>query len=177
MLHKHYFSILLLCLSYTNMLYAGDLSLSESQLKAMYLFRYSSFIEWTTEALTTNTFKICVFGENPFGKSLDLAVANETVNGLPIEALYINQQKNILGCHILFIAKSESAELDSILTLIQHSPILTVSDIKDFIHLGGMIEFYIRDNKVRFFINPDLSKGVGLRIDANLLRVGDIVTP
>jgi hypothetical protein len=149
----------------------------ESQVKAVYLNGYSKFINWPNNAFAAETspFMICVFGDNPFGNALQLAVANETVKGRPVQALDIISLDDIPQCHILYISESERIRFPSILEKAQHYPVLTVSDVDNFVVKGGMVQFYSRDKRVRFLIDPASVRQVGLEPNAHLLRISDIV--
>ena len=61
----------------------------EYNLKAAFLFNFTKFVDWppagdTAAAEEKSPFQLCILGEDPFGKSLDAVVANETVGGRPI---------------------------------------------------------------------------------------------
>jgi len=49
--------------------------------------------------------------------------------------------------------------------------ILTVSELDRFIQSGGIINFVMEGNKVRFEINDAAAKQVGLRISSKLLNL------
>ena len=48
-----------------------------------------------------------------------------------------------------------------------------MSDIEDFAAAGGMIQLFIRDEKVRFEINQQAAEATGLKIDARLLKLAE----
>ena len=75
------------------------------------------------------------------------------------------------NCHILFVAGSETPRLPGILGALGKAPVLTVSDLEDFAAAGGMIQFYVRDEKIRFEINQQAAEDAGLKIDARLLQL------
>jgi hypothetical protein len=50
-------------------------------------------------------------------------------------------------------------------------PVLTVSDVRGFANLGGIIEFRIIANKVRFDINVNAAESAGLIISSKLLSL------
>jgi hypothetical protein len=149
----------------------------ESQLQAIFLFRFSLFVTWPDKAFADadTTFSLCILGQNPFEDVLDLAVKDEKYNGRAIKVSYLTRLEEIQGCHILFISPSESYRIEAIIRQTAQLPILTVSTISDFIRVGGMIEFYLRDNRVRFMIDPQTIRETQLTVSANLLRVGDVV--
>ena len=46
-----------------------------------------------------------------------------------------------------------------------------MSDLEDFAVAGGMIQFYLRNEKIRFEINQQAAEDAGLKIDARLLKL------
>ena len=61
--------------------------------------------------------------------------------------------------------------LKDILAALDHAPVLTVSDIADFSKRGGMIEFLMKGNYIRFAINRTTAEDAGLVLDSDLLKV------
>ncbi|MDM8547160.1 YfiR family protein [Candidatus Venteria ishoeyi] len=149
----------------------------ESQVKAVYLNGYSKFIAWPASAFSdkNSPFRICIFGENPFGRSLELAVANETVKNRPVQAMYLNVLEQVSQCQILYVSDSEKIRLNTILDKTRQYPILTVGNLKNFVFKGGMIQFYNHNNHISFMIDPATLREAGLEPNANLLRISEVV--
>src|SRR5262245_32445487 len=103
----------------------------EYQVKAVFLFNFSQFVEWPADAFASPAapFTICVLGQDPFGGELDAAVQGEKVQGHPLKVQRYQTADEASGCHILFIGSSELAGLDGILTGLKGRSILTVTDI------------------------------------------------
>jgi hypothetical protein len=76
---------------------------------------------------------------------------------------------------VLFISGSEQDRMRQILDALRGSSILTVSEVKGFAQNGGMINFYIQQDKVRFEINPDAAERGRLNLSSQLLRLARIV--
>jgi hypothetical protein len=49
--------------------------------------------------------------------------------------------------------------------------VLTVSETPEFIGAGGMINFMLEANKIRFQINDEAAKKAGLKISSKLLSL------
>ena len=78
--------------------------------------------------------------------------------------------------HILFIpAEQEQDLVVSVLKRSQDSPTLVVGEATDFAGRGGIINFYVSGNKIRFEFNPAAARRAKLKISAKLLRLGRIV--
>jgi hypothetical protein len=157
--------------------YAALPTAKEYQVKAVYLFNFSKFIRWPDSAFgfdNARPIRICVLGKNPF-ENFARVVRGKKIKGRPVRVLNLRDFRNSRSCHILFVSKSEEGHQAAILNYTRQYPILTVSDIKRFVTRGGMIQFYIRSNKVRFMIDPRTLREVGISASANLLRVAKIV--
>ena len=61
--------------------------------------------------------------------------------------------------------------MKQILAAVEKSGVLTVSDLPDFTISGGMIQFVLRDNKVRFEVNLAAAERAGLTFSSQLLKV------
>ena len=55
--------------------------ITEYQVKAAYLANFGRFVEWPANVAVakSESFTICVLGQDPFGADLDAAVAGETI--------------------------------------------------------------------------------------------------
>lgn len=151
---------------------------SEYQIKAVFLYNFSNFIKWPDSAFehaNSEAFQICTYSENPFQRELELTVEGEKVNERVISVKHFTQLKELYRCQILYISESERNQLDQVLPALAEYPILTVSDIEGFAEQGGMIEFYLVDNRVRLIINITTARAVDLVVSANLLRVSKVL--
>ncbi len=153
-------------------------SIGEDEVKAVFLFNFSLFTTWPTSAFSTNTssFHLCVLGDEDFKEKLQTAVEGEHVGKRPVRISDLQDYKSTTSCHILFVSQSQEDQLDEILTYAKSYPILTVSDIKDFVRQGGMIEFYIFQSRVRFMVDPETIKEVDLKISSRLLNIAKIAS-
>jgi hypothetical protein len=157
---------------------AQDPKPTEYQLKAAYLTEFGRFVEqWSSRPQPSpeETFDICVLGQDPMGANLDAAVGAEKIGGSPLAAKRIAKPQDALGCRVLFIAASEESQLNAILNALGTAPVLTVADIPDFVKLGGMIQFVLDGNHVRFEINLAASRRAGLSLSSELLKLARVV--
>jgi hypothetical protein len=149
----------------------------EYQIKAAFLFHFAQFVEWpyldSTNADTS--FRIGVLGDNPFGSALNEIVKGETIANRPVTILYSHHAEDLKDCQIVFISKSEKAHLPRVLDELKGGKILTVSEIENFAKSGGVINFYLENDKVHFEINPNAAEREKLKISSQLLQLGKIV--
>jgi hypothetical protein len=150
----------------------------EYEIKAVFLYNFAQFVQWPPDAFADKSapLVIGILGNDPFGSYMDEAVRGETVNGRPFVVRRFGREEEVDGCHILFISRSESGRLDQILDKLKGKSVLTVGDMDDFSHYGGMIRFVTENNKVRLRINVEAAKSAGLKISSKLLRPAEIVS-
>jgi hypothetical protein len=158
--------------------YAIAQAASEYQVKAVFVYNFSRFVDWPANAqgVPEQPFVIGVLGEDPFGGQLDDAVRNEQVNGHPLLVKRLHRLDEIGACQILFIASSEGAQLGHIVAALNHSATLTVSDLDRSAERGVMIQFMTENNRIRLRINAEAAHAAGLTINSNLLRAAEIVS-
>ena len=150
----------------------------EYQIKAVFLFNFTQFVEWPEQAFSEAQapLVIGVLGEDPFGEILDETVRGEKLNNRPLVVRRYRRVEEITGCHVLFISRSETDRLESIFAALKGRSMLTVGDVESFARRGGMIRFVMENNRTRLKINVEAAKAVGLTISSKLLRPAEIVT-
>ena len=149
----------------------------EYQVKAGFLFNFAKFITWPEAAFPSpdTPFVIAIVGTDPFGVILDQAVAGKQVLDRPIVVRRFATLDDIDRCHILFASRSVTNQYERIFNKANTLFSLTVGESDQFAQRGGIINFVIRDQKIRFEINPDAARRADVRINAKLLKLAEIV--
>jgi hypothetical protein len=152
-------------------------SATESQVKAAYLLNFGKFVTWPATAVPVrlDAFSICVLGEDPFGPVLDATARGEKIDERPVTARRIRNAEEATDCQVLYIARSEQGQSRKIISALSKSRVLTVSDMPNFIAQGGIIQFTMSGNRVRFEVNLDAAQASGLILSSELLKVASVV--
>lgn len=150
---------------------------SEYQVKAAYVYNFGKFVKWPTDAAASRggAFTICVLGNDPFGTVLQSTLAGESIGGKLVAIKRVALAQAAASCHILFLSTAQETKLDSILAALNQASVLTVSDIREFSQRGGMIQFVLQGDRVRFEINRANAEGDGLTLTSDLLKVAAVV--
>ncbi len=150
---------------------------SEYQVKAAFLFHFAQFVDWPREAFkdAATPLTYCTVGEDPFHGALDASLDGKTIDGRPARVVHFKQAQEIQGCQILFLGTPEKKFISATLANLKASPVLTVGESENFVQQGGMIGFFLEDNKVRFEINLDAAGRAKLKISARLLALAKTV--
>ena len=146
--------------------------------KAVFLYNFAKFVEWPAESFSDADAPIIIgiLGNDPFGKVIDGAIKDKTVKGRKLSIKRFEKIEDVAVCHILFISSSEEKYLPAIMETLKDSSILTVGEVKQFAQRGGIINFILKENKIRFEINVDAAERAKLKISSKLLKLATIVT-
>ncbi len=173
--------ISVLCIFFIVILFSfpinADNITDEQKIKAALLLKLTHFIDWPESSQNTSSgiFKICILGQNEFGSALKL-LNGKKVNELTVETEQFNNSQSIINnCQLVFISESKRPFLTSILNKFDRTPVLTISDSKQFAEKGGMIQLVTKNKHISFKINLKRAKASGLRISSTLLQLSTIV--
>lgn len=143
----------------------------ELHVKAAYLLHFARYVYWPSSSTTLSSpLVLGVFGAGPMPAILEQTVSGKTVNNRPIRVQQFYAVDQIERCDILFVPKSESRHAQEVLGAVSGRPIVTVSDQESFASAGGMIEFLLIDDTVRFAVNNSAIERAGLKLGSELLR-------
>jgi hypothetical protein len=154
---------------------ANETPVSEYQLKAVFLFNFAKFVEWPPQAFADprDPFTICVLGDNPFGSALDDAVRGKTVANRPISIRLVSNPQQARTCQILFVSSSERKRMHGIFEALRNCSVLSVGETDDFTVTGGIVQFRMKDARVRIEIDAEAAGRASLRISSKLLSLAE----
>jgi hypothetical protein len=77
--------------------------------------------------------------------------------------------------HILYFATRDRATIRKILDRAKLHSILTVGEVDGFTRMGGIIDFFTENNRLRFRVNVDAAQRQGLKLSSQILLSAQIV--
>ncbi len=165
---------LLLCLS--NISQAWSRSVEKQAVLAVLTFNVARFTTWPKHAFkqTTNTFKLCVYGDNVVQQSFDF-LNKKKLNNSSIKVINISRLRNLEQCQLLYISELEQNKLIPLLVDLKYKPILTIGENIEFLQAGGMVSLEKIIGKIQLSINLAIVKHSGLIISSRLLNLAKIV--
>ncbi len=172
---------LLWTLPLSSSLLSGQSKPTEYTVKAAYLLNFGKFMRISPGSQAArNDFNICVVGEDPFGRALDDITAGEVIDGRPVRVVRLEKpnfdKPESQKCSIAYLGRSEDKHMEQDLAAFHDSDTLTVSDTPEFLKRGGMIQFVLVSDHVRFSVNLDPVKRTHLVLSSELLRVAASVS-
>ncbi|MDQ3015591.1 MAG: YfiR family protein [Bacteroidota bacterium] len=166
-------AIAILLLLFSTSAKTQTLSASEYQIKAVFLYNFSHFIDWPETAFENSydPFVIGIIGSDPFGPYLEQSIKYERIRSHIMEVKHFDNIRDANKCHMLYINLQDPEEIKQALAAMSGRPILTVGDSPNFIRWGGLVRFYTEESKIRLEINNTVAKARKLQISSKLLRV------
>lgn len=154
--------------------------MEEYDLKALFLERFSRFVDWPAESGISDPstpFVIGVIGKSSVGSRIEEIYTTLKIKKKNIVVLNISSTDEIDACHLLFISGSTEQNLLEIIAYTKDKPILTVSDTKGYAEKGVYINFYVEKGRLRFEINESAVKESRLKMSYMLMQHARIIKP
>ena len=151
---------------------------SEYDVKAAYLLNFGKFIrvEAALAATARTSFDVCVIGEDPIEAALKVLTNGERVGGQPVRILHLKDGAQARGCQIAYLSGSEGPRLEQDIEQLRGADVLAVSDNATFLARGGMIQFLLVSDHVRFSVSLDAVRQSHLVLSSEFLRVAYAVS-
>lgn len=149
----------------------------EYEVKAAFLYNFAKFVEWPPQAFAQSSapLRICVLGHDPFGDTLSKIVQGKSISGRIIMNQRLQSTSEARACHILFISRSDPEDLNKAIQSTRDLPVLTVGESDDFLAQGGVVNFVLEEDRVRFEINLRAAESHRLKLSSKLLAVARVV--
>jgi hypothetical protein len=139
--------------------------------KAAYLFRFASYVEWPEAARGDAAFLIGVIGAEDVAVHLEHLINGMSVHSRPVRVRRVAKPQDLDGIHILYVGSRVFRSSRPLRALAIGKPILIVTDSPHGFAGGGVINFIEVNRNLRFEISLDAAERSGLKIDSALLSV------
>ncbi|MGE0445798.1 MAG: YfiR family protein, partial [Vicinamibacterales bacterium] len=147
---------------------ADDAVRDEYQVKAAFLFNFVKFVQWPEAG---GPLVIGIVGDSPIKAPLRDAVKGRNAGGRSLQVRRVDPEDDLSAYHVIYISESEARRTPALLLRFGRAPVLTVGETVPFLREGGMVRFFVEQNRVRFQINAGAADSAGLRINSQLLSL------
>lgn len=146
----------------------------EHEVKAAYLFKFLSYVEWPPSALGDEKAPIVigVLNAEEVRFALKDIVSDRMAQGHPVEVRALRPNESLSGAQVLFVGKSAAAELPRIAG---RAGVLLVSEFEGALDRGAMINLVRVGDRVRFEVAPEVAHDSGLHISSRVLALAESV--
>lgn len=143
----------------------------EHSVKAAFLYKFSSYVEWPRMPSADRVLTIGVIGADDVAHELSRIAAGRTVNDRSLAVKRIGENDSLVDVHILFIGAAYNRPLDPLLRNAQQNSVLTVTERDDALAHGSVINFKLVDGRVRFDVSLPAAEKSNLKLSSRMLAV------
>ena len=144
--------------------------LDDAYVKAAFIYNFAKFTQWPDAKAGRLT--VGVIGRTSINGVLRTIINGKAVTGRELVVRETSAKADDLRAfHIIFVPVSEASRVAAIVERVAGAAVLTVGDSEHFLQDGGIVQFYIRENHVRFQIDADAASQAGLKISSQLLSL------
>ncbi len=150
-----------------------DAPASESTVKAAFLYKFLSYIEWPVTAFEgpASPLVMGVLGADQMADELADLVQGRTVAGRRVQVRKLHDRSAVQGVHLLFIGTLSRERTVQAIREAKAGGTVTVSEAPAGLELGSVINFLLVDDRVRFEISRDAAEETHVTISSRLLGV------
>ena len=144
---------------------------TEPALKAAFIYNFAIFTEWPADVVPAGPFVICVLGDAAVGEALEREFKGRLIAGhsLAVAQLALAGPQRL--CHVLYVSGVTAGQVGRLIAGLRDVPVLTISDGEGFIELGGIVQFYFENGRLRFTIRVQSAKRARLQVSSQLLAL------
>jgi hypothetical protein len=150
----------------------AQLQATEAELKAAFLYRFLSFVEWPPSSFASPKAPIVVgFVSAPeVAAEFLAAVQGRTVQGRPVEARTLGAGDTPAGVHALFVGDA-ARERIAALARGAGEGALIVTESEGALERGATINLGEAEGRLRFSVSIEAAERAGLRLNSRLLAL------
>lgn len=143
-------------------------AVTETQIKAVFLEKFTHLIEWPKRS-DAGDFTICVLNNEDFAKALKKIYLNKKLNDKKVDIVLLSDKDEVPECHLLFIGE-KTKNIAKITKISSSKSMLTVCDNKEYIDKDIMITMFLTNKRFKYIINNKAAQAADIKISYLLLK-------
>jgi hypothetical protein len=146
---------------------------SETSLKAAFVYKFASYVEWPAESFPSpdSPFVIGVLGADDIAAELEGLVHGRSVGNRPAIVRRMKDGEPLTGLHMLFIGRRDAGKVPALSRAARALSVLVVSDAERGLEAGSVINLVVADERVGFEVSIEAAERSGLRLSSRMLGV------
>lgn len=144
---------------------------SEDAVKAAYLYRFTQYIEWPEATPAGVPFTIAVLDAPDVAAELRRILSTHQIKNSTAQVREIARMQDLGRSQMLYIGSMQLDRVRNAVAALSARPVLVVTDAEQGLAAGSVLNFVIREHRVRFEVSLTAADRSHLRISAELLGV------
>ncbi len=148
----------------------------EYEVKLGFIYNFINFVTWPESSFKSDSdpLVVCIASDNPSSEVL-YKLDGKSIRQRKIKVVDYQEETCLAQSHTLFFATQDKAFIQQVLDLSKGLTILTIGEVDGFARMGGVINFFKEENRLRFRINIDAAARNTLKMSSQLLVSAQIV--
>lgn len=156
---------------------AAAQSASAPAMKAAFLYNFAKFTQWPADTLApAQRLTLCVIGDARVAEALEQIVKQQVVDGHELAVQVLKADGPTRSCHMLYAGGLDAQRSAQLLSVLKGAPVFSVGDGDRFAEGGGVAQFVIESDRMRFAINLAAAQRARIVLSSKLLSLAKIVT-
>jgi hypothetical protein len=149
----------------------------EYEVKAGFIYNFMKFVRWPESSTEQGKqpLVLCFATNEPAVGNVLFKLDNTRIEDRTIKILQYDSTIDPKTCNVFYFATPDNEFTGSILSQIKHAGILTIGESEGFIEMGGIINFFVDNQRLRFQVNLKAAQQQGISFSSQLLRSAVIV--
>lgn len=149
---------------------------NEHNIKSGFIYNFALFAQWPAKVFAdiNSPLAICIAGNAETVAAFE-QLKTKKIKNRPVTVYAFGDNATHHPCHIIYIASKNKTETADLLRRVSGPGVLTIGDMDGFAQLGGIINFYRENNKLRFEINTDAARRADVKLSSQLLKLAKII--
>jgi len=144
---------------------AGAQTAQEHEVKAAFLFRFLSFMEWPQAS--SAPIVIGLVGADEIAAELERLVPGRTAQGRPVAVRRLKPGESPAGVHVVMVGRGEAERIAPL----ARQGAFVVGESEGALDRGAAINFLVDEGKVRFEVSLPAAERSKVRISSRMLAV------
>lgn len=141
------------------------------KLHAMFIYHFTKYIDWSQQN-SRNEFRIAVIGNSPISNELQQLLRDKLVNRKKVIVKSEDLQSFSPSKYdIVFLSAESSGKYAALDEAANGFPLLLITEQEGMLRKGAMINFLVREEKLRFEINKTKMLSRNLKVSNELLKL------
>ena len=142
-----------------------------------FIYNIAKLTYWPDDAFSAPAapLTLCLLGRHDSDANPLASLADKIVQGRAVEVRREDRVSQLARCQLLFLDEEDEPRVAAVLPALRALPVLTVGAFDGFAEAGGMVSLFREGEQMHLKFNNDAVLKARLRINAQLLRMGEVV--
>ncbi len=141
------------------------------KMQAAFMYNFTMLVNWP-ESYKSGDFIIAVLGSSPINKELEEMAKQKKAGSQTIVIKKIGSAGEIGNAQMVYVPNSAKLKIADVVSKTSSGATLVVTESDGAAKEGSNINFLLVDEKLRFELNEAKATAKGLKLAANLVKLG-----